>query len=58
MKIKLAYEEHEKGIADKLTELIMRLFDIFYIAKITKRDRYKPFLHTYITIKKRDKPHK
>lgn len=52
-KIKLSYQEDERETADKLTEQLKKAG-----FKVTKSDRYDPFLHTYLATKKRQKPHK
>lgn len=57
MKIKLAYEEHEKYIAELLTEMLKRKVSVddLYKVKINRSELYKPFFHTYLTITKNDK---
>ena len=53
MKIKIAYQAEEQPQAEEITAYIRSRYKG---VKLRKSDKYAPFLHSYLTIKKRDKP--
>lgn len=53
MKIKITYQAEEQQQADDLTDHIRRNYKG---VKIRKSDKYPPFFHSYLSIRKPYKP--
>lgn len=51
MKIKIAYQEHERRQAENTVELLKNALSSGGAVKETRSDRHEPFLHVYLSAK-------
>ena len=55
MKIKIAYQEHERDQADRTAEIVRMALAPEAVVKVVRSDKHEPFRHIYLTSKNRKK---
>lgn len=55
MKIKIAYQEHEKEQATRIAELVRMSLTTEAVVKAVRSDKHEPFRHIYLTTEDRKK---